>query len=70
MNYRCGILCTLLRMLITSFAVGVAGFYNGDSPRWAMACGLASLVLMQLGYFAVVLVQASSSKRVVIDPPP
>ncbi len=55
--------CTLLRMLLLSFMIGVVSWYNGDGWGWATGLGFASLVLMQIGYFAVVIIMVSNQRK-------
>lgn len=55
--------CVLLRMLVVSLAVGAVSYYNGDGIWRAVGFGLASLLLIQLGYFAVVIIIIASQKR-------
>lgn len=56
--------CTLLRMLVVALIVSLTSWFGGDGLWWSIGFGLASLMLMQIGYFAVVLfIIANQSKR-------
>jgi len=50
-------------MLLLSFMIGVVSWYNGDGWWWATGLGLASLLLMQIGYFAVVIIMVSNQRK-------
>lgn len=51
-------------MLVVSCLIGVASWYNGDGLWWSLGFGLASLMLMQIGYFVIVVfIIVNQSKR-------
>jgi hypothetical protein len=56
--------CTLLRMLLVSSLIVAVSWYNREGFWPGLGYGLASLILMQIGYIAfVIFLAASRSKR-------
>ncbi len=55
--------CGFLRMLVFSALVTCASLIAGDGLWWAMGFGVASLVLMQVGYFGAVLALSVAEKN-------
>lgn len=55
--------CVLVRMLLVSTVFGGLRFYAGDGLLWSLGFALASLVLMQIGYFAVVIIMVARQRR-------
>lgn len=55
--------CGFLRMLLISGLITCASLVAGDGAWWAMSFGLASLVLMQVGYFGAVVALSVAEKN-------
>lgn len=55
--------CGFLKMLLMSALVTCASFIAGDGAIWALSFGVASLVLMQVGYFGAILALAAAEKN-------
>lgn len=55
--------CGFLRMLLMSALVTCASLVAGHGAMWAMGFGVASLVLMQVGYLGAVLALSVAEKN-------
>ncbi|TNM65667.1 hypothetical protein [Aliirhizobium smilacinae] len=55
--------CGFLRMLLMSALITCASLVVGDGAWWAMSFGLASLILMQVGYFGAVVALSVAEKN-------
>lgn len=47
--------CTLLRVLLAALLVVAASFYSGNGAVRSLIFGLATLVLLQVGHFLLVI---------------
>lgn len=47
--------CTLLRILLASALVVAASVYSGNGSMSSLVFGLATLLLLQVGYFVLVI---------------
>ncbi len=55
--------CGFLKMLLISALVACASLIAGDGAWWAIGFGVASLVLMQVGYFGAILALSVAEKN-------
>lgn len=55
--------CGFLRMLLMSAIVTCASLLAGNGVWWALGFGVASLALMQVGYFGAVLALSVAEKK-------
>jgi hypothetical protein len=55
--------CGFSRMLLLSALIAGAGLYDDYGLWWSLSFGIASLLLMQVGYFGAVLVMLGKENR-------
>ncbi len=55
--------CGFLKMMLMSAIVTCVSLVAGDGVWWAIGIGVASLVLMQVGYFGAILALAAAEKN-------
>ena len=55
--------CGFLKMLLMSAVVTCASLISGNGLWWAIGFGVASLALMQVGYFGAVIALSVAEKN-------